>query len=238
MRTIGLIGGMSWESTVPYYQHLNRLTAQRLGPLHSARLVLYSVDFDDIESLQRTAQWDAAGELLANAARAVESAGADFLLLCTNTMHKVAAAVETAVDIPLLHIVDATGSAIRALGLRRVGLLATRYTMEDPFYRDWLAERFGIETIVPEEAERARVHQIIYEELCRGRVLDSSREECLRIVASLAARGAQGTILGCTEIGMLISQGDTAIPLFDTAFLHAQAAVNRALEDDAEGSRP
>jgi aspartate racemase len=230
MRTIGLIGGMSWESTVPYYQHINRLTAQRLGPLHSARLVLYSVDFSDIEAMQRSARWDEAGALLADAARRVQAAGAEFLVLCTNTMHKVADAIEAAVDIPLLHIVDPTGSAIRAVGLRRVGLLGTRYTMEDPFYRDCLAQRFGIEAIVPEAAERARVHEVIYEELCRGRVLASSREEYLGIAAALAARGARGIILGCTEVGMLIGQGDTAIPLFDTTFLHAQAAVTWAIE--------
>ena len=230
MRTIGLIGGMSWESTVPYYQHINRLIAERLGPLHSARIVLYSVDFHEIETMQRTAQWDAAGTLLAGAARKVQAAGADFLLLCTNTMHKVAGAVTAAVEIPLLHIVDPTGVAIRAHALRRVGLLATRYTMEDPFYRDLLAARFGIDAIVPDEPARTRVHDIIYEELCQGRIVDSSRADYLRIIDELAARGAEGIILACTEIGMLIGQADTDIPLFDTTLLHAQAAVTWALD--------
>jgi aspartate racemase len=230
MRTIGLIGGMSWESTVAYYQHLNRLTAERLGPLHSARLVLCNVDFDEIETMQRTAQWEAAGEVLANAARSVEAAGADFLVLCTNTMHKVADAIGAAVDIPLLHIVDPTGVALCERGFRRVGLLATRYTMEDPFYRECLDARFGIEAIAPGEPERTLVHDIIYEELCRGRVLESSRRECLRIIDSLAARGCEGIVLACTEIGLLVGQGDTDVPLFDTTFLHAQAAVSWALD--------
>jgi aspartate racemase len=229
MRTIGLIGGMSWESTVPYYQHINRFVAEELGPLHSAELVLYSVDFHEIETMQRTAQWEAAGARLARAARAVEAAGADFLVLCTNTMHKVAEAITGAVGIPLLHIVDPTGEAIRAHGLRRVGLLATGYTMEDGFYRDCLRERFGIEAIVPDAADRRRVHDIIYGELCRGRVLEESRAEYLRIVDALCARGAEGVILGCTEITLLLGPGDTAVPLFDTTLLHARAAVRRAI---------
>jgi aspartate racemase len=228
MRTIGLIGGMSWESTVPYYQHINRLTAERLGPLHSAKLVLYSVDFHEIEVFQRTAQWDAAGERLAQAALAVQAAGAELLVLCTNTMHKVADAITAAVDLPFIHIVDPTGEAIRARGLRRVGLLATRFTMEERFYRDRLEERFNVEVIVPDAAERARVHAIIYEELCQGRIREESRAEYLRTIESLRGRGAQGVILGCTEIGLLIHEGDSELPFYDSTYLHARAAVDRA----------
>jgi aspartate racemase len=230
MRTIGLIGGMSWESTVPYYQHINRMTAERLGPLHSARLVLYSVDFHEIEVAQRTGNWTAAGELLAVAARRVQAAGAECIVLCTNTMHKVADAITAAVELPLIHIVDPTGEAIVERGLRRVGLLATRYTMEDTFWRERLAQRFGIEAIVPPKADRDRVHDIVYEELCQGRILEASKREYLRIVDALQDAGAQGIVLGCTEIGLLLTQADTSVPLFDTSFLHAQAAVRFAIE--------
>jgi aspartate racemase len=230
VRTIGLIGGMSWESTVPYYQHINRMTAERLGPLHSARIVLYSVDFHDIEVLQRTGGWSEAGELLADAALRVQAAGADCIVLCTNTMHKVADAITGAVDLPLIHIVDPTGEAIRARGLTRVGLLATRYTMEDAFWRDRLAASFGIEAIVPPKAERERVHAIVYDELCQGRILEASRQEYLRIVSALSCAGAQGIILGCTEIGLLLTQEDASVPLFDTTYLHAQAAVRFAID--------
>jgi len=231
MRTIGLIGGMSWESTVPYYRHINRMTAERLGPLHSARIVLYSVDFHEIEALQRTGGWTAAGELLADAARRVQAAGADFIVLCTNTMHKVADAITAAVDLPLLHIVDPTGDAIRERGLTRVGLLATRYTMEDAFWRDRLAARFGIEAIVPPKAERERVHAIVYDELCQGRIVEASKQEYLRIVGALCDAGAEGIVLGCTEIGLLLTQADASVPLFDTTHLHAQAAVRLAIDD-------
>ena len=185
MRTIGLIGGMSWESTVPYYQHINRMTAERLGPLHSARVVLYSVDFHEIEVFQRTGRWSAAGELLVDAARRVQAAGADCIVLCTNTMHKVADAITAAVELPLIHIVDPTGDAIVERGLGRVGLLATRYTMEDTFWRERLAQRYGVEAIVPPKADRDLVHAIVYEELCRGRILDASKREYLRIVDAL-----------------------------------------------------
>ena len=230
MRTIGLIGGMSWESTVPYYQHINRMTAERLGPLHSARIVLYSVDFHEIELLQRTGGWSEAGELLADAARRVQAAGADFIVLCTNTMHKVADAITAAVELPLLHIVDTTGEAIRERGLTRVGLLATRYTMEDGFWRDRLAGRFDIEAIVPPAPDRERVHRIVYDELCQGRIVEASRQEYLRVVRALCDAGAEGIILGCTEIGLLLEQKDTSVPLFDTTYLHAQAAVRFAID--------
>jgi aspartate racemase len=231
VRTIGLIGGMSWESTVLYYQLVNRLVAERLGPLHSARLVLYSVDFHDIEIMQRTGEWARAGDSLAQAARAVQAAGAEFLVLCTNTMHKVADAVTAATSIPLLHIVDPTGRAIRDRGLRRVGLLATRFTMEEGFYRDRLAQRFGIEAIVPEPRARERVHAIIYEELCQGRVLASSRAEYVAAIEVLKARGAEGVILGCTEIMLLIDASHSPVPVFDSTALHARAAVEWALAD-------
>jgi aspartate racemase len=229
MKTIGLIGGMSWESTLPYYRHVNEAIRARLGGLHSARLVLYSLDFHEIEQLQRSGDWQRAGELLADAARALHRAGADFLVLCTNTMHKVAAAIEGAVNIPLLHIADPTAEAIRAAGLRRVGLLGTRFTMEQPFYRERLERRHGIEVLVPDEADRAEVHRVIYEELCLGRVHEESRQAYRRVIERLVARGAEAVILGCTEIGLLVGEADAEVPLFDTTLLHAWAAADRAL---------
>jgi len=229
MQTIGLIGGMSWESTVPYYRQINECVRDRLGGLHSARIVLYSVDFHEIERLQHAGDWDAAGALLAGAARALQSAGADFLVVCTNTMHKVAPAIEAAVSIPLLHIVDPTASEIRRSGLTTVGLLGTRFTMEQAFYRERLQQQFGINVLVPSAAGIDAVHRVIYDELCLGRVLDASREAYRRIIADLVARGAQAVILGCTEIGMLIGPADAAVPLFDTTALHAEAAAMRAM---------
>lgn len=232
MKTIGLIGGMSPESTVPYYRIVNDAVRERLGGLHSARLVLYSVDFEEIECMQRTGAWDEAGRLLARAARALEAAGADFLVLCANTMHKVAAAIESAVDIPLLHIADATAAEIRRAGLSKIGLLGTRYTMEHDFYRERLRGH-GIEALIPDQAERDLVHRVIFEELCLGKVLDASRAEYRRVIATLVARGAQAVILGCTEISLLIGAADSPVPLFDTAFIHARAAAERALAGDA-----
>ena len=229
MKTIGLIGGMSWESTIPYYRLLNEATRERLGGLHSAKIVLYSFDFHEIEQLQHAGDWVTAGERLADAARALQSAGADFIVLCTNTMHKVAAAIESAVGIPLLHIADPTATAIRHDGLRRVGLLATRFTMEQPFHRERLEQRHGIEVLVPDEADRAIVHRIIYDELCTGKVLEPSRAEYRRIIADLVAQGAEAVILGCTEIGLLVGAADAEVPLYDTTALHALAAVDRAL---------
>ena len=229
MRTVGLIGGMSWESSLTYYQRINTLVKERLGGLHSARLVLYSVDFQVIETLQRGGRWDEAGQLLADAGRALRAAGAECLLICTNTMHKVAETVESSAGLPLLHIADTTGDAIRAAGLGRIGLLGTRFTMEEAFYRERLRERHGIDVITPEEADRARVHAIIYEELCLGRLLDTSRAELLAIVDRLAAQGAQGVVLGCTELPLLVQPGQCALPLFDTTELHARAAVEFAL---------
>ena len=229
MKTIGLIGGMSWESTVPYYRLINQAVAARLGGLHSARLVLYSVDFHDIERLQCAGDWQAAGAMLAQAARALERAGADFLVLCTNTMHKVAVDIEAAVAIPLLHIADPTAAQIKRAGHTRVGLLGTRFTMEQAFYRERLSQRHGLTVIVPDAAERDTVHRIIYEELCLGRVLPESRDAYRRVMASLVAQGAQSIILGCTEISMLVCEEDAAVPLVDTTTLHAHAAAEAAL---------
>lgn len=229
MKTIGMIGGMSWESTLPYYRHVNEAIKARLGSLHSARLVLYSVDFHEIEQLQRSGDWQRAGALLGEAAVSLERAGAEFLVLCTNTMHKVADAIEQAVGIPLLHIAAPTAEAIRASGLQRVGLLGTRFTMEQPFYRERLESRHGIQVLVPDEADRLLVHRVIYEELCLGTVREESRQAYREVIARLVAQGAQAVILGCTEIGLLVGDADAAVPLFDTTLLHARAAADQAL---------
>lgn len=228
MKLIGLLGGMSFESTLPYYREINQRMARRLGGLHSARLLLYSVDFHDIAAMQREGRWDDAGAELARCARLLQDAGAQGLVLCTNTMHKVAPAIEAAVSIPLLHIADATARAIRAAGLSRVGLLGTRFTMEQDFYHARLAAH-GIETLVPPAPQRDDVHRVIYEELCQGRIEPASRERYRRIMAELVAAGAQGLVLGCTEIGLLVGAGDATVPLFDTTALHAEAAVEFAL---------
>lgn len=229
MKTIGLIGGMSWESTIPYYRHLNEAVKARLGGLHSAKLVLLSVDFHEIERLQQRGDWDQAGRLLADAAQSLERAGAELLVLCTNTMHKVAPAIEQAVSIPLLHIADPTAAAIQAAGLDTVGLLGTRFTMEQAFYRERLEQRHGIRVLIPETPQRDEVHRIIYEELCLGQVREESRDIYRHIIASLVAQGAQAVILGCTEIGLLVGAADASVPLFDTTALHAQQAAEWAL---------
>lgn len=229
MKTIGLIGGMSWESTVPYYRSINELVKLRLGGLHSARLVLYSVDFHDIETLQHAGKWDEAGALLAQAARSVQAAGADCLVLCTNTMHKVAPAIEAAVAIPLLHIADPTAAEVRRAGLRQVGLLGTRFTMEQDFYRGRLQAMHGIAVLVPQDEERELVHRVIYDELCLGVVADASRAAYRKVIDALVRRGADGIILGCTEIAMLVSQSDSPVPVFDTTSIHAASAVDFAL---------
>ena len=227
---IGLIGGMSWESSALYYQSINRLVAARQGGLHSARCLLYSVDFAEIKDCQREGDWGRAGVLLADAACALHAAGADLIGLCTNTMHKVADAIQAAVYVPLLHIADATGSVLVAGGLRRVGLLGTLFTMEQSFYRERLAERFDLEIVVPDAPARAEVHRVIYDELCRGEVREDSRDRYRAIVRELVDAGAEGVILGCTEVGMLLRQRDAAVPLFDTTQLHAQALVDAALD--------
>lgn len=228
MKTIGLLGGMSWESTELYYRRINEETKRTLGGLHSAPVALVSVDFQRIEEYQRAGDWAAAAEALASAARRVEAAGADFLLICTNTMHKVADEISAAIRIPVLHLADATAARIRAAGLTRVGLLGTRFTMEQDFYKARL-ERHGLEVLVPEANDRETVHRVIYEELCLGQVRAESRAEYLRIMDGLHARGAQGIVEGCTEIVMLVDQSHTAIPLFDTTAIHAAEAVAQAL---------
>lgn len=230
MKTIGLIGGMSWESTVPYYRQINEAVKARLGGLHSARIVLYSVDFAEIERLQHVGDWDAAGALLASAAQSLQRAGADFLVLCTNTMHKVAPHIEAATAIPLLHIADPTAAATRAAGFDRVGLLGTRFTMEQDFYRGRLAGRHGIDVLIPDAADRDLVHRVIYEELCLGVLNEASREAYRGVMARLTERGAQAIILGCTEISLLVGQQDAGVPLFDTTALHAGAAAEAALD--------
>jgi len=228
MKTLGLIGGMSWESTALYYRLINETVKQRLGGLHSARLVLHSVDFHDIEVLQRAGQWDQAGVVLADAARSLVAAGADAIVLCTNTMHKVADAIERAAPVPLLHIADPTAAAIKAAGLSRVGLLGTGFTMEQDFYKERL-RRHGVEALVPPTADRAIVHRVIYEELVLGNVRDASRAQYLRIIGGLLREGAQGVILGCTEIPMLVGSDDVAVPVFDTTRIHATTSAEWAI---------
>jgi aspartate racemase len=229
VKTIGLIGGMSWESTVPYYRLINEGVKQRLGGLHSARIVLYSVDFHDIERLQHAGNWDEAGALLANAARALQAAGAEFIVLCTNTMHKVAPAIQAAVTIPLLHIADPTAAAVKQAGIRTVGLLGTRFTMEEDFYRGRLETQHGLAVVIPDATDRDVVHRVIYDELCLGVTKEASRAAYREIIGRLVAQGAQGIILGCTEIGLLVQPEDSPVPLFDTTQLHAESAVEFAL---------
>ncbi|AGG87789.1 MULTISPECIES: aspartate/glutamate racemase family protein [Rhodanobacter] len=229
MKTIGLIGGMSWESTVTYYRQINDTIKERLGGLHSAKVVLYSVDFHEIERLQRAGDWEAAGVILAAAARSLEAAGAAFLILCTNTMHKVASTIEAAVSIPLLHIADPTAAEIRRAGHSTVGLIGTRFTMEQAFYRDRLSMRHGLRVIVPDAEDRETIHRIIYEELCLGNIKSESRGEYRRIMGILASQGAQAIILGCTEISLLVNQQDSEVPLFDTTAIHARTAADEAL---------
>lgn len=228
MKTIGLLGGMSWESTALYYRLINEETRRRLGGLHSAPLVLVSVDFEPIETLQAKGDWASAGRLLAAHARQVQAAGADFLLLCTNTMHRVADAIEAAIDLPLLHLADATAGTIVRDGHSRVGLLGTRFTMEQPFYRERL-EAAGLEVMVPDTLGREQVHRIIYDELCQGEIRPESRRIYQSVVDELQAAGADCIVAGCTEITLLIQPADCALPLYDTAQIHALAAVDRAL---------
>ena len=230
MKTIGLLGGMSWESTAEYYRILNEAVRDRLGPLHSAKIALYSVDFSEIETLQHQGRWSEAGAILAEAARAVEHAGADLLLICTNTMHKLAEEIQAAIRIPVLHIADATADTIRGQGIGTVGLLATRFTMEEAFYKGRLTGRHGLDVLVPEDLERDLVHRVIYEELCAGRIEPSSKAQYLRIIDGLIERGAEGIVLGCTEIGLLVSQSDLRVPAFDTTAIHCLAAVEQALD--------
>lgn len=232
MKTIGMLGGMSWESTVKYYECINRGVQKELGGLHSAEICMLSLDMEPIERLQHAGQWDEAGALLEKAAKAVEAGGADFIIICTNTMHKVAEEVQAAVDIPLLHIADATAGAIKAAGIKKIGLLGTAFTMEQDFYRGRLEQKHGLDVIVPDDAGRAVVHDVIYKELCLGQIKDSSRQAFVEVIEGLRARGAEGVILGCTEIGLLVGDQDTDLPLFDTTSIHADAAVKFALATD------
>jgi aspartate racemase len=227
---IGLIGGMSWESSAEYYRIINQAVRDRLGDPHSARILMWSVDFEPVERLQHRGDWAALGEEMAAGARRLENGGAEFLVLCTNTMHRLAGDITRAVSIPLLHIADPTGEAIVAAGIKQVGLLGTRFTMEQAFYRDRLVERFGLEVLVPNEADRSMVHDIIYKELISGIVSEASRQSYRAVIARLIEQGAQAVILGCTEIMLLVRPEDSAVPLFDTTTLHALSAVDRSLE--------
>lgn len=228
MRVIGLLGGMSWESTAEYYRIINQEVRRRLGGQHSARIVMYSVDFDEVAQLQHAGDWDGCTALLADGARRLKAGGADFALLCTNTMHKVLPQAESEVGLPFVHIADATAAAIRAAGQTRVALLGTRFTMGHDFYHARLAQA-GIETLIPGDADRETVHRAIYDELVRGVISHESRREYVRIIRALADRGAEGIVLGCTEIPLLVGADDSPVPLFDTTRIHAEAAVDRAL---------
>lgn len=230
MKTIGLIGGMSWESTQFYYQQINRGVRERLGGLHSAKILLYSVDFAPIEQLQHTGDWAATAEILSKAAKSLEAGGADFFLICTNTMHKVADQVCNSVSIPLLHIADATAQVLQSDGIKRVGLLGTGFTMEQDFYKGHISEHYGIEVVVPDATDIKRVHDIIYQELCLGEIKDESRKVYIEVIDRLREQGCEAIILGCTEIGMLVKQADTDIRLYDTTEIHAELAVDWALD--------
>lgn len=229
MKTIGLLGGMSWESTLGYYRAINEGVRNSLGGLHSAKIAMYSVDFEPIEQLQHAGDWQGAATILAEAAKKVESAGADFLLICTNTMHKVAPAVASAIQIPLLHIADATAEKLVDQGIKSVGLLGTAFTMGQDFYQGRLTDNYALDVLVPGEEDRELVHRVIYQELCLGKIESRSKTEYLRIIDAMAASGAEGVILGCTEIGLLVSQADTEVKLYDTTAIHAEKAVAYAL---------
>jgi len=230
MKTIGLIGGMSWESSIEYYRIINQEVNNALGGLHSAKSVMVSVDFAEIERLQADGRWQEATKAMIQAARQVQAGGADFVVICTNTMHKMAAEVQKEIDIPLLHIADATALVVKAHGLRKIGLLGTRFTMEEDFYRGRLVEKHNLEVLIPNAADRAIIHRVIYDELVLGKILPASRAEYLRIMDSLVQNGSEGIILGCTEIGLLIKADDSQVPLFDTTRIHAEAAVRMVLE--------
>jgi len=230
MKTIGLLGGMSWESTLSYYKSINQGVKQQLGGLNSAKICLYSVNFEQIEKLQHQGKWDETAGILSDAARSVEKGGADVLLICTNTMHKVAPQIEESISIPILHIADATAEKLLEKKISKVGLLGTNFTMEQEFYKGRLTDKFGIDVVVPEEDDRLKVHNIIYQELCRGEIKQSSRAEYIRIIDKLRNQGAEAVILGCTEIALLVQQQHTDVPLFDTTAIHAEAAVRFAVD--------
>jgi aspartate racemase len=229
MKTIGLIGGMSWESSIEYYRIINEVTKNKLGGLHSAKSVMYSVDFAEIEALQHQNRWAEAASLMVTAAQSIERAGADFVVLCTNTMHKVADEIEANIQIPLLHIADATAEKIQSNGIQKIGLLGTRFTMEQDFYRGRLVNKYGLQVLIPSESERELVHRIIYEELCLGIINTESRKKYIEVINRLIESGAEGIILGCTEIELLVDSGDTTVDLFPTTRIHAEAAVDKAL---------
>ena len=229
MKTIGLLGGMSWESTIPYYRIINEEVKNRLGGLHSAKIILYSVEFAEIEKCQSSGNWDESGEILGQAAKGIEAAGADFILICTNTMHKVAAQISSKIQIPLIHIADATADELEKSHIRRVGLLGTKYTMTQDFYKKRLTDR-GIEVLIPDDAAVEVINSIIFDELCVGEIREASRRKFQDAVKRLAKQGAEGVILGCTEIGLLLRQSDVSIPVFDTTVIHAKRAVEIALE--------
>ena len=231
MKTIGLLGGMSWESTVGYYQAINEGVNAALGGLHSAKIAMVSVALDPFVELQHTGDWDETARLLAEAAQKIQAAGADFLLICANTMHKVAPQIEAAIDIPILHIADAAAEALQQRGIKAVGLLGTAFTMEQDFYRGRLKDKHGINVLIPNEEERRVVHDVIYDELCHGKQTPESREKYLRIIDKLAEEGAEAVLLGCTEIGLLVKQADTEVMLLDTAVIHAEKAVEMALTE-------
>lgn len=229
MKTIGMIGGMSWESSIEYYRIINETVRNSMGGLHSAKSLLYSVDFAEVEILQQKGLWDEAAVIMADAAISLEKGGADLVIICTNTMHKLADAVEKSVSIPLLHIADPTGALILEQKANPIALLGTRFTMEEPFYRQRLVEKFGLDVIIPEKPDRTLIHSVIYDELCLGHVRKESKAKYIDIINRLAAQGAKGVILGCTEIGLLVEQKDCPIPLFDTTRIHARAAVIHAI---------
>ncbi|MDU7707168.1 MAG: aspartate/glutamate racemase family protein [Clostridium sp.] len=228
MKTIGLIGGMSWESTVPYYQIINKEVKNRLGGLHSAKVILYSVEFDEIEKCQSNGDWEKSGDILGNAAKGLEAAGADFILICTNTMHKVAPQIQSMIHIPIIHIADATAEELEKCQIRSVGLLGTKYTMTQEFYKQRLIDR-GIDVVIPDVEDIDVVNDIIFQELCIGKIKEESRKKFQKIIDSLKDKGADGVILGCTEIGLLIHQADSSLPVFDTIVIHAKRAVEIAL---------
>lgn len=230
MKTIGLIGGMSWESSLLYYQHFNKLTNQKFGHLHSAPCILYSLDFEPVVQLQKQGKWEESASLLIHAAQQLEKAGADIILIGTNTMHKVAEQVQANIQVPLLHIADVTGNAIQSDKLKKVALLGTKFTMEQDFYRNILKEKYGIEVIIPSDEERQIIHDIIFKELCLGQILETSKKKYLKIIQELIHSGAEGIILGCTEIPLLINSTDINIPMYDTTYLHASYAVDWASE--------
>lgn len=232
MKTIGLLGGMSWESTADYYAIINQEVKRKLGKLHSGKIVIYSVDFEPIEQLQHQNRWEEAADILSNAAKNIQKGGADFLLICTNTMHKLYSQIQNSIDIPILHIADATAEELVKNGIKKVGLFGTAFTMEQDFYKDRLIQKYGLEVLIPKKHDREIIHKVIYNELCLGIVKENSKKEYLRIIDGLSKEGAEGVILGCTEIAMLVKQSDTKVKLFDTTAIHAKKAVEYALSSN------